>query len=85
MRIMNSAENAIYDDNDSRCGLWLSHNGREVCGFIQVLDIGNEGNRHAEPFQKRYWGPYNADDPEGSIQWIMDHGGKWPNLPHVGH
>lgn len=81
MKILNSADNAVYDDSDSRCGLWLAHNGRETCAFISVLDIGNAGTRHAEPYEKRYWGPYDAEDPERSIQWIMDRGGKWPALP----
>lgn len=81
MQVTNKAENLMYDDSDSRCGLWLAHNGRELCAFVQALDIGNPGNRHPEPFKKRYWGPYDESNPEQSIQQIMANGAKWPELP----
>lgn len=83
MQITNSEGNAVFDSSDSRCGLWLAQSGRELYAFIQVLDIGGAGCRHPEPFQKRYWGPYSHDNPESSIRWIMDRGGKWPDLPGV--
>lgn len=61
----------IYDENDHRCVLlYRIVQGKEVA-FLKVLD----GNR-----PKYYWGFYDSNNIENSIEQIMRSGAKWGDL-----
>lgn len=68
----------VYDDGNEKCLCIHSQSEGRVWAFIQCIDIGNDGtSEHI----KRYWGAFDLENPEASIERIMRNGGKWPKLP----
>lgn len=83
MRIENAIGNLVYDDAEPECYFIVSESQGQKYAFVQVLDVGNPGNRLSKPIKKRYWGRFSDHHPEQSISQIMNAGGKWPMLPGV--
>lgn len=67
----------LYQDyhEDCMCIHARTHTGSYA--FLQVLD-------QATGMQKRYWGAFDVERPEKSIERIMREGGAWPSLPPAG-
>lgn len=70
--------NLTYHPDDPLCQCILSESCGTLYAFVQCLDTGMEGN---DRWPVRYWGLYSHSDARGSIRRIMEHGGKWPDLP----
>lgn len=81
MKVKNTFENLVYDDEDPRCFIEIVQGPNSLIAFIQALDIGNKGTRHRNPIIKRLWGVWNPIEPQISIQEILAYGVKWPDLP----
>ena len=81
MKVYNNAENMVFDDDDPRCRFYISGTSGVQFAFVQCLDLGWPDRRLSYPGIKRYWGIWDWDDQEDSIQKIMNNGGKWPDLP----
>lgn len=67
-----------YEDHHPDCRFIPSRTSSGSYAFIQVIDISTN-------MLKRYWGPFNIEQPERSIENIMRNGGKWPSLPVANH
>lgn len=83
MKVYNDINNMVFDDADPRCIVRTCFGQRRNYAFVQCLDLGNPGNRLSVPGVKRYWGEWDADNPEESVKLIMKNGGKWPDLPDI--
>lgn len=64
----------LYEDHHPDCLFIESNTTSGRYAFIQVLDTSTN-------MVKRYWGPFNIEQPKASIEGIMRNGGKWPSLP----
>ncbi|TDX22471.1 hypothetical protein DFO67_1294 [Modicisalibacter xianhensis] len=64
----------LYEDYHPDCKCIHSRTSSGSYAFIQVLDMETQ-------MVKRYWGPFDIERPEASIESIMRTGGKWPPLP----
>ncbi|WP_417521916.1 hypothetical protein [Marinobacter sp.] len=83
MKVHNDERNMVFDNSDPRCVVFTCYGLEGAFGFVQCLDLGWPESRLLVPEIKRYWGPWNADNPEGSVRRIMAKGGKWPMLPSM--
>lgn len=63
----------LYEEGHPDCLLIQSSTSSGSYAFVQVLDIDTQ-------MVKRYWGPFDIEQPETSIENIMRHGGNWPAL-----
>jgi hypothetical protein len=70
----------VFDSADPDCMLIVETACGRQYAFIQCIDTGVNG---AARWKKRYWGPFNWSDHAGSVQHIMESGGKWPKLPEA--
>lgn len=83
MQVVNDFGNLLFDDEQKDCKVITANCHGQTFAFIQVLDLGNPGNRLRKPGKRRYWGRFDPNRPEQSIKAIMGSGGKWPMLPGV--
>ncbi len=66
----------LYQDDHPDCLFIQSSTVSGSYAFIQAFDTSTN-------MAKRYWGPFNIEQPEASIKAIMQNGGKWPALPDI--
>lgn len=78
MRVENSVGNYVYDDTHHLCAMELCRSQGKNYAFVTAIDVGMPETPLPEPKIKRYWGLYDPDKPEVSVQLILDWGGKWP-------
>jgi hypothetical protein len=83
MKVFNDEQNLVFDNADPRCVVYTCQGLNGTYGFIQCLDLGWPECRLLAPEIKRYWGPWDANNPEDSIHRIIAKGGKWPALPPI--
>ena len=80
MRI-DTVSNLVFDDEHPKCFYIISSAQGRAFAFVQCLDLGAAHCRHKEPCIKRYWGVFDLDKPEDSMESILRRVGKWPQLP----
>lgn len=73
--------NLLFDSSHPDCLCIIERTQGKEIAFIQCLDLGVEHCRHKKPIPKRYWGLWDENRPEESLDHIMRRGGKWPQLP----
>jgi hypothetical protein len=83
MKVFNDEQNIVFDDADPRCFVLTCNSLGGTYGFVQCLDLGWPECRLSVPGIKRYWGPYDVNNPDDSIHRIIAKGGKWPALPPI--
>ncbi|KZY32536.1 MULTISPECIES: hypothetical protein [unclassified Oleiphilus] len=80
MKVINDTENLVYDSGHLMCRIIFNTAVGQDYAFVSFMDVGFDHCRLKKPIRKRYWGPWDHDDPEGSLKLIMDWGGKWDEL-----
>lgn len=78
--VTNDGGNLVFDSSHPGCRRVLQQTHGEQYIFIQALDIGYPQSRLTKPQKVRYWGKYNAAQPESSIIDILHNGSEWPDL-----
>jgi len=80
MKLINKYGNLAYDSENEMCDVSFSCVAGIKYAFVTFIDIGMGHCKLKRPIKKRYWGPWDDYDSEGSMEWIMNYGGKWDQL-----
>ncbi|WP_166267442.1 hypothetical protein [Marinobacter caseinilyticus] len=81
MKVYNDERDMVFDNADPRCVVFTCHSLNHTYGFVQCLNLNWPECGASVPEIKRYWGPWDVENPEDSVRRIMAQGGKWPTLP----